>query len=115
MSGVSLNNLDCRGQQRLRDGEAERLGGFEVDDQVELGWLLDRQASCPLAFENAARKEAQLVEHIRETGPVAYQTARCTVLRIWIHRRHRMALCQRNNSRALACEERIRRDKECVS
>ena len=26
-----------RGQQRLRDGEAEGFGGLEVDDQLELG------------------------------------------------------------------------------
>ena len=31
------------GQQRFRDGEAERLGGLEVDDKLELGRLLDRQ------------------------------------------------------------------------
>ena len=27
-----LNNLVCRRQQRFRDGEAERLGGFEVEN-----------------------------------------------------------------------------------
>jgi hypothetical protein len=28
-------------QQRRRDREAERLRGLEVDDQLELRWLLD--------------------------------------------------------------------------
>jgi hypothetical protein len=29
-------------KQRLRDAEAERLSGREVDNQFELGWLFDR-------------------------------------------------------------------------
>jgi hypothetical protein len=29
-------------QQRFRDGQAERLGGFQVDDELELGRLHDR-------------------------------------------------------------------------
>src|SRR6516165_6424980 len=31
------------GQQRLRDGEAEGLGGFEIDDQLEPRRLNNRQ------------------------------------------------------------------------
>jgi hypothetical protein len=38
-----LNDLVSGGQQRFRDGEAERLGGLEVDDEFELCRLLDRQ------------------------------------------------------------------------
>jgi hypothetical protein len=32
-----MNHLVRRGQQRFRDGKAERFGGLEVDDQLELG------------------------------------------------------------------------------
>ena len=31
------------GEQRGRDFEAKRLRGFEIDHQLEFGWLLDRQ------------------------------------------------------------------------
>src|SRR5262249_15661122 len=29
------------GEQRLRNIETERFGGFEIDDELEFGWLLD--------------------------------------------------------------------------
>ena len=31
------------GENRRRNGEAERLGGFEVDDELEARGLFDRQ------------------------------------------------------------------------
>ena len=39
----SLNDVVGPAQQRLRDRQAERLGCLEVDHQLELGRLLDRQ------------------------------------------------------------------------
>jgi hypothetical protein len=38
-----LDHLVCGGQQGFWDGETERLGGFEVDCQLELGSQLDRK------------------------------------------------------------------------
>jgi hypothetical protein len=35
-----------------RHGEAERFGGLEIDDQVELGWRLYRQVGRLCAFED---------------------------------------------------------------
>ena len=39
--------------QRVRNGEAERLGGLEVDDQLVLGRRLHRHVGRLLAFEDA--------------------------------------------------------------
>src|SRR6516162_2161610 len=38
----SLDHLIGGGQQRFRDGEAERFGGFEVDHMIKFGDLLHR-------------------------------------------------------------------------
>ena len=43
-----------------RHVEAERLGGLEIDDQFELGRLLDRQVGRLGALENAAGVDAGL-------------------------------------------------------
>ena len=48
-------------QQRVRDCQAQRLGGLEVDDELELGGLLDRKIGGLGTFEdpvyeNAARR-----------------------------------------------------------
>src|SRR6266446_1663757 len=40
--GGSFDDLVGAGEDRGRDGEAERFGGVEVDDQLEGGRLLDR-------------------------------------------------------------------------
>src|SRR5262249_28685870 len=56
----SLNYLVGGGQQRFRDGEAERLGGLEVDGQLDFYGLLDRHISRFLAFENVPGIDANL-------------------------------------------------------
>jgi hypothetical protein len=40
--GLLSDYLVGAGEQQGRNGQAERLRGFEIDDQLELGWLLDR-------------------------------------------------------------------------
>jgi hypothetical protein len=41
LPALLLDHLVGAQQQRRRDREAERLGGFEIDDELELGRLLD--------------------------------------------------------------------------
>jgi len=48
----SLNDLVRALQQRLRDGDAERLCGLQVDRELELRWLLDRDIGGLRALEN---------------------------------------------------------------
>src|SRR6516225_7375384 len=73
MSAASLDYLGGRGQQRFRDGEAERLGGLEVDDKIEFGRLYHGQISRFLASENAARVKATLAKKSGNAGAIAHQ------------------------------------------
>src|SRR5215211_5396917 len=44
--------------QRQRNSDAERLGGLEVDDQLDLGGLLHRKIGRRIALENLSGVEA---------------------------------------------------------
>ena len=57
-AGRSLDQLIRPPQQRRRDRQAERLGGLHVDDQHELGGLLDGQVSRFGALEDLADVDA---------------------------------------------------------
>src|ERR1044072_3574809 len=39
--GNSFNHLVGTGEQHRRNGQAKRLGGCQIYDQIEFGWLLD--------------------------------------------------------------------------
>ena len=55
--------------------EAERLGGLEVDDQLELGRLHHRQVGGLFALENPADVDAGLAISSGMIGSVAHQAA----------------------------------------
>jgi hypothetical protein len=44
-AGKTLDNLVCVKQYRFRNGNPQRLGGLEVDDELELFRLLDGEVA----------------------------------------------------------------------
>jgi hypothetical protein len=58
-------------EERFRHLDAERLGGLEVDDQLEFAWLQDRQLGGLGALEDVARIDANLAKTVGKVGSVA--------------------------------------------
>ena len=65
-----FNHLVGAGEQRGRHGEAKRLGGLEVDYNLELGRRLDREVGRLLAFEDAPNVSARLPKLIDDINTV---------------------------------------------
>src|SRR5262249_18325868 len=79
--------------QRHRNGEAERLRGLEVDDELDFRGLLNRQIGGLFAFEDAAGVDADLAKQLRNIGSIAHQTTGRGELAIRTDRGNRMAKC----------------------
>src|SRR5207344_2486134 len=59
---ILLDYLFGDGEQRRRDGDAERLGGLQVDDELELCRLRDRQVRWLLALVWGSRSQAHFAQ-----------------------------------------------------
>jgi hypothetical protein len=51
-SATSFDHLVGGREKRRWDGQAKRIGGFEIDHELVFGWRLDRQIGRFLAFED---------------------------------------------------------------
>jgi hypothetical protein len=63
-----------RGLTSRRHGEAEHPGGLEIDDELELARLHDRQVRRLGALEDAASIGADLTKRFRNVRSVAHQS-----------------------------------------
>jgi hypothetical protein len=90
--------------------ESQRLGGLEVDDQLEFSRALDWQIGRLVAFENPASVDARSTKRIRDVVAVADQAAVVEILAKSIDRRYRMARRQCNDLVASTNKESARTD-----
>src|SRR5579863_9191618 len=73
--GALFDDLVGQGEQGWWRGEAELLGGSQVDHQLECCWLLDRQIARLLAAQNAVDVTGRLPVCVDEVGSIGHQAA----------------------------------------
>jgi hypothetical protein len=71
----SLNHLVGSQQEFFGNRDAERLGGPEVDDQLELGGLLDGQIRGFGTFKNLVDIRRASPSQIGPISPIGHQAA----------------------------------------
>src|SRR5262252_10945840 len=74
-------------QHRRRERQAEGLGGLEVDDELELRGLLDRQVGGLGPLEDLVHIDRGAAEQVVEAGGLRDQTARFRMLSGLTHHR----------------------------
>src|SRR5438552_17054874 len=74
---MSLDQLVGASEERWRNGEAERLSGGQVDDEIEFGRLLDGKLGRVGALENLVNVASGSTSQVSEICPVGDESARC--------------------------------------
>jgi hypothetical protein len=89
-----LDDLVRAQQQRLRDREAERLGRLEVDYELELGGLLDREVSGLGPFEDLIDIGRGAAEQVGRAWAVKHQTTSIHVVAVRVDRWEPIFYCK---------------------
>ena len=110
---MSLTNARrLTAEQRERDGDVERLGGLEVQEQLNFRGLLYRQLARLFAFKDARGVDASETVSVDNAAAIARQAASGDELAVCIDRRHRVADGQCGELFASGCEKRLGPDHE---
>src|SRR5262249_38453460 len=110
---ASLDHLVGEREQLIWNFEAERLGRHDTDDQLVLGWHLDRQVAWLCAPENGRHvMRAGAAIGIGVACTVAHQTADQDKLANDAHRRHAMTRGERRQLPAPVVEQSAVTDKQ---
>jgi hypothetical protein len=98
-------------QESFRYFKTERLGGRQIDDEIELGRLLDRDVGRFAPRRILYRRRA-------DTGPgssvLGHQPSRFDELANVVHRRQPHARCQGVDANPVSGYERVVADIKCL-
>src|SRR5580704_14499229 len=84
-------------QERRRDREAEGLGGLEVDDELELGGLLDGKVAGFRALEDAVDVSCGSSKVVRDVRSVCEQSTSRNEVALGVDRRQPISGRQRDD------------------
>src|SRR5262245_16977602 len=99
----------------MRHGQAERLGGLEVDHHLEFGRGLHRQVSGPLALKNAIHVASGLPVWLKRLWAVADQATLSSEEAEWIGCWQSMSGCERDDQTAIIkCQRNCHRDQAAI-
>src|SRR5262249_50284528 len=73
--------------QRLRNRQTKRLGSLEVDEELELGGLLDRKIARLRALENLVHISGGVPKQVGKIRSVGHETSCIDDLPLWVHHR----------------------------
>src|SRR5262249_17719241 len=102
----------CRERRRYLD--PERLRGFQIDDELELGRLHDWQVGRLLALEDARGIEIDLTVGVGYARSIAHQTTGLDEFAQFVDRRNGVVGRKRHELFASTVEERVGADQQGV-
>src|SRR5713101_2339795 len=109
-----FDHLVGNGEHARWNGEAERLGGLEVDNEFEFGRLHDRHIGGLFAFDNSAGIKADLAINVPQLRTIAHQAAGGSEFTPFVHRRNGFARHESYDLIAVIGENRVAADQQCT-
>src|SRR5262249_46976047 len=111
---ASFNHLVGAGEQRRWNVYAKRLGGDQVDDQVEFGRLLHWYVGRLRPAQNLVDILGGPPEKVREVWPIGHQTSRFDILPLNGNRWQSCAHRQNVDANPVGVNERVASNIKCI-
>jgi hypothetical protein len=113
-SGCLFDHLVGAREQRWRHGEAERLGGGQVDDEIEFGRLLNRKIGRVGTFENLVNVAGGSASQVNHICPVGHERARCHKFSKTLKRWQQLPNCKVGYALPMINGERVLDRHQCI-